>query len=808
SIAVDVTEVAAVNGATVPGGLAGRTVLNPDIENPDIENPDIENPDIENPDIENVVVANPDIENLGVANPDIENPDIENPDIENPDIENPDIENGAMADVTWTVSNIGNTTSAFNVNLFLANAGVPAGVKTQLVVYKTYKTPVLDPNGCDLRTETRNLVMFNVPNPNFITPGEALPTQNDPSDSNATLWLAPGEVGRVTLRVFDDDTSNNLIIQTPKGPRSIDPAFNPATTVTVGIAGQGVDILDPPGSTRPPVVTTTGTNLVFLQQPSSITPGATIAPPVSVRVYDNAGAPLPGVLVSVTLENAPLGAVLSGTTTAAADVNGIATFSGLSVNVAGTGLGLRASATSPGVVAAGSSAPFDVVQPTTPALVDITNYSAIVDGSPKAVTVTTTPAGLATAVTYTASPAPPSAVGAYLVQATVTEPAYIGAAAAVQTIASTFSVGGKGGGPFPLSGALGCQPGVFATGMRPSTTPYYGLLGTQVLCGDGNHPPRVSGPVPNAWGQTYSEADATCAPGEIVVGLHGQIAAPFGFPVVATMGPRCQSPLGGAITDVPALGAPSAGTPYSLTCNPGEAMTGIVGGIGEVMDGVALVCAAVPGPPPTPTITSFSPAAQVSPFQMLTINGTNLPATSLNEVVFNQGGPDIPAQYMWSGSPTRAIVRLPSTLAIGALTTVRLKNPADTVSTAAVPLNITVTPGTPVLSGVWASCAGGPITSIIPGAPFAISGQGIDTSNTTIVWTRIGVVGAPALTQSFLSTTAGPGGEVCSYPTTPTAPGSNIGAPALTSGNWLVTIRHQGIFGTSADSNGIVITVP
>ena len=45
-------------------------------------------------------------------------------------------------------------------------------------------------------------------------------------------------------------------------------------------------------------------------------------------------------------------------------------------------------------------------------------------------------------------------------------------------------------------------------------------------------------------------------------------------------------------------------------------------------------------------------------------------------------------------------------------------------------------------------------------------------------------------------------------PTTPTAPGSNIGAPALTSGNWLVTIRHQGIFGTSADSNGIVITVP
>jgi hypothetical protein len=46
------------------------------------------------------------------------------------------------------------------------------------------------------------------------------------------------------------------------------------------------------------------------------------------------------------------------------------------------------------------------------------------------------------------------------------------------------------------------------------------------------------------------------------------------------------------------------------------------------------------------------------------------------------------------------------------------------------------------------------------------------------------------------------------YPTTPLTPGSNIGAPALTPGNWLVTIRYNGIYGTSADSNGIVITVP
>jgi hypothetical protein len=180
--------------------------------------------------------------------------------------------------------------------------------------------------------------------------------------------------------VFDDDTSNNLIIQTPKGPVSIDPAFNPATTVTVGIAGQGVDILDPPGSTRPPVVTTTGTNLVFLQQPSNITPGGTITPPVSVRVYDNAGAPLPGA-VSVTLENAARRGAPARPPrrpSASRPVPG-------ERRGAGPACARRRRPAVAGVVGA-----FDVVQPTTPALVDITNHWPP-RRQPKAVTTTTTP---------------------------------------------------------------------------------------------------------------------------------------------------------------------------------------------------------------------------------------------------------------------------------------------------------------------------------------------------------------------------------------------------------------------------------
>lgn len=208
-VAVDVKEISAPDQPIVNGGLESRVLLNPDISNPDISNPDISNPDISNPDISNaevynpdisnpdisnpdisnpdisnpdisnpdisnVVVANPDISNPDISNPDISNPDISNPDISNPDISNPDISNGALTDVTWTIVNTGNTTTSFNVSLFLANASAKlAGVKTQLIVHKTYTTPIAD--DCTLKSQTQTVLVANVPNPTFQAPGTNTP---------------------------------------------------------------------------------------------------------------------------------------------------------------------------------------------------------------------------------------------------------------------------------------------------------------------------------------------------------------------------------------------------------------------------------------------------------------------------------------------------------------------------------------------------------------------------------------------------------------------------------------------------------
>ena len=198
-------------------------ITNPDITNPDITNPDITNPDITNPDITNPDITNPDISTFLVTNPDITNPDITNPDITNPDITNPDITNPDIAalpsgttDLTWKVTNKGNTTSAYNAKIVTANSFCcPSGgacsagqLKCQLVLRKTYPTPVA--NQCTLTVQAQNIGISNIPNPAF-TPLASVGVPDVGSDAgNATLTLGPGEGGRMTLRVFGALTPDQL----------------------------------------------------------------------------------------------------------------------------------------------------------------------------------------------------------------------------------------------------------------------------------------------------------------------------------------------------------------------------------------------------------------------------------------------------------------------------------------------------------------------------------------------------------------------------------------------------------------------
>jgi hypothetical protein len=102
-------------------------------------------------------------------------------------------------------------------------------------------------------------------------------------------------------------------------------------------------------------------------QPSSATAGSTISPPVQVAAQDNAGNTNPSFTgaITIALGTNPSAATLFGTKTVTA-VNGVATFSTLSIDKAGTGYTLQASAS--GLTSATSTG-FNIAAPRTGGIV-------------------------------------------------------------------------------------------------------------------------------------------------------------------------------------------------------------------------------------------------------------------------------------------------------------------------------------------------------------------------------------------------------------------------------------------------------
>ena len=374
-IPVSVVEIASLGGAATNNGLTGTVVLNPDISNPDISNPDISNPDISNPDISNAevynpdisnpdisnpdisnpdisnpdisnpdisnaLILNPDISNPDISNPDISNPDISNPDISNPDISNPDISNGAITDYTWTVTNKGNTTSNYDVDVF-GTTVVPAGIKTQIVIHKTYKTPVSD--GCTLKQQLQTVLVTNVVNP------------QSPLNANVdlTLWLEPGAEGRITLRVIDSNPGDGVVFNPVAGPT----ALSPTVTSTAINTQQLSDPTAVPPSATPPTAAQTGTALSIVVQPGTTAVGAPLGN-LQVRLMKTTSgsvAPVANAPVAVGIVSNPAGGHLEGTTTVATNADGYASFNTLSIDRSGQNYQLLFTASAAGAPPAASA---------------------------------------------------------------------------------------------------------------------------------------------------------------------------------------------------------------------------------------------------------------------------------------------------------------------------------------------------------------------------------------------------------------------------------------------------------------------
>ncbi|HSV13019.1 MAG TPA: hypothetical protein VLI90_02075, partial [Tepidisphaeraceae bacterium] len=187
-----------------------------------------------------------------IENADIENADIENADIENADIENADIENGSVADYSVDLKNDGNTATAYQVKF--AVTGDTSPYLFQLIGRRVYKTPTAV--GCEVKEAGQNQIFFNV---NLtaadLQPG-APPNPLDPSPTNTTVLVQPGEHIKVTLRAWDKDVLSGPGAPPNDGIQPFCPMLSPSCpAVTTLVTTTVVSLSSNTGSNTPPVET-------------------------------------------------------------------------------------------------------------------------------------------------------------------------------------------------------------------------------------------------------------------------------------------------------------------------------------------------------------------------------------------------------------------------------------------------------------------------------------------------------------------------------------------------------------------------
>ncbi|GMU57910.1 MAG: hypothetical protein AMXMBFR33_70560 [Candidatus Xenobia bacterium] len=162
-----------------------------------------------------------------------------------------------------------------------------------------------------------------------------------------TISNVPIGMRRVRLAVFDEE--GTLLGSLLSDPINVQPGTNPPLSLQVTFS---------PTPSPTPTPNPTATQLSFRTQPTGTLVGQTIAPPVEVAVLDSNSNLVTTATDTITLSlsSNPGGATLSGTLSASA-VNGVATFSDLSLNQVGTGYALQASATG---LTSGTSNAFDI----------------------------------------------------------------------------------------------------------------------------------------------------------------------------------------------------------------------------------------------------------------------------------------------------------------------------------------------------------------------------------------------------------------------------------------------------------------
>jgi hypothetical protein len=223
----DPTNPEIVDPAPTPGVPPTPHIKGDEVHNPHIKGKNITNASGEYP-IPHIKGLNPaqlDMMNSDTANPHIKG-DVLNPHIKGTDIPTPHIKGESISEITWDVTNEGNTTTPYTFDIFAIynppNTSDPndpdyippdEAIQFQLLVYKVYETPFVAENACKLSTEEHHELVANIPNPHIKGPhikgsAQTAAVLESEDAKEATFWLNPGEKALVKLWAIDPKLNN------------------------------------------------------------------------------------------------------------------------------------------------------------------------------------------------------------------------------------------------------------------------------------------------------------------------------------------------------------------------------------------------------------------------------------------------------------------------------------------------------------------------------------------------------------------------------------------------------------------------
>jgi Putative Ig domain/Kelch motif/Galactose oxidase, central domain len=228
-------------GITGPGitgsNATGTNITSPGITGPGITGGTCGAPGITGPGITGTGCTSPGITGPGITGPGITGPGITGSTVASPGITGtnvpaPGITGSPVSDATYSVTNPGNTTAAYNVALIGCDTSPCKSTPLQLVLSQIYTTPGTD-GQCHLIPVQQDITLSNNAHPVFTSARQLLanPGITGSAVSDGAFSLAPGDSALITIRGFVD-TSTMQTIVTEVAPAVIPQAIDTNSTAT------------------------------------------------------------------------------------------------------------------------------------------------------------------------------------------------------------------------------------------------------------------------------------------------------------------------------------------------------------------------------------------------------------------------------------------------------------------------------------------------------------------------------------------------------------------------------------------------